>query len=88
MNGKTSIFIIVVIIDMKMTGGNKSISHQDQKQIQNNNFGMFSYIDELKHEDGIERQSFQFVLLSVTEETQIQSKSFVDPTEYNISKHN
>lgn len=90
--------------DMKMTGGNKSIrDHQEnQKQIhlfeKTTTSGMWKYIDELKlvdikgyrnlDEDGIERQSFQFVLLSVTEETQIQSKSFVDPTEYNYNLPN
>lgn len=89
--------------DMTMTGGNKSIrDHQkNKKQIhlfeKTTTSGMWKYIDELKlvdikdyrndDEDGIERQSFQFVLLSVTEEIKIEKlrENINYPSEYNFN---
>lgn len=89
--------------DMTMTGGNKSIRDhkKNKKQIhlfeKTTKSGMWKYIDELKlvdikdyrndDEDGIERQSFQFVLLSVTEELKIEkfSENINHPSEYNFN---
>ena len=92
--------------DMKMTGGNKSIlDHQkNKKEIhlfeKTSSSGMWKYIDQLKlvdrndyrnkDEDGNERDGFQFVLLSVSEEIGIKEKvdSLPNIIEYNYNLPN
>ena len=92
--------------NMTMTGGNKSIlDHQkNKKEIhlfeKTSSSGMWKYIDQLKlvdrndyrnkDEDGNERDGFQFVLLSVSEEIDLREKvdSLPNIIEYNYNLPN